>query len=202
MNAFPTCVAVEQESLARLHPYLQYRSDGHYVLTHKGRLARLLQEQAGDVLLNDKAGTLWSLECKAERSNEHGNFFLESWSNKSRFNPGWFWKVDSDLLLYHFLNDDDEKNRDEVYVMRLAELRAWAFETESSGRWRLCRWKERLQGKYEQRNDTWGFCVPIDAVLAGVKSAKRIYLDEGSKATNSAVLESARGNGDLGIAQR
>lgn len=173
------------------------------MLTHKGPLAKLLQEQAGDILLNTKSGSLWSMECKAESLNAHDNFFLESWSNKSRFNPGWFWKVQADILLYHFLNDEDGYERDEIYAMRLADLRAWCFETESDGLWRMCRWKERRQEKHNQLNDTWGFCVPIAAVLAGVKSARRIYLhEEHGKATNSAALVSARGNGDLSTAQR
>jgi hypothetical protein len=203
MNSFQTCQAVEQESLFRLHPWLQYKTDGHYVITHKGPLAKLLQEQCGDVLMNDAAGSLWAIECKAERENAHGNFFFESWSNKSQFNPGWLWKIQADLLLYHFLNDERQDDKNEVYVMRLDELRAWAFETESTGRWRITRWKEKRQDKYEQLNDTWGFCVPIQAVLAGVKSARRVRLHtEHGKATNSAALLSARGNGDLSTAQR
>lgn len=205
MSAFRTCQAIEQESLFRLHPWLQYRTDGHYVITHKGPLAKLLQEQVGDVLLNSENGTLWSIECKAEERNAKSNFFLESWSNKSRFNPGWFWKIEADFLLYHFLNDGTD-DKDECYVMRLAELREWAFKTVpgidgAPDVWRMCRWSERRQSNHNQLNDTWGFCVPITEVLAGVKSAKRIYLD-GCKATNSAPFESARGNGDFGIAQR
>lgn len=191
---------MEQESLLRLHPYLQYKSDGHYVVTHKGKLARMLQEQAGDVMFNTSSGTLWTIECKAELLNAHGNFFFESWSNKRQFNPGWLWKVQADYLLYHFLNDEDGYEQDEVYVINLFDLRTWLFET-VNGRWRITRWPEKRQDKYEQLNDTWGYCVPIEAVLAGVKTSRRIALDV-SKATNSATSVSARGNGDLSTAQR
>lgn len=163
MNAFDTARGVEQRSMAILRPWIQTRAfNGQFVVTTKGPLARELQLTVGDALYNSDAETVYSLEIKAEETNQHGNFFLETWSNLSRWTPGWMLTVQSDLLLYHFIGPD------ELYIVPLKKLKHWAF-TERN----IYRFPERRQGKYTQLNDTWGRCVPIDEVMKGIPQVKQ-----------------------------
>lgn len=151
MNAFESARGIEQRSMEILRPFIQNRAfNGQFVVTSKGPLARELQKSIGDLLYNADADTVYSAEVKAEESNAHGNFFLEIWSNRSRFTPGWMFTLKTDLLLYHFIQND------ELYVIPFERLRRWAFHD-------LKIWEhpERKQGKYDQLNDTWGRCVPI-----------------------------------------
>lgn len=154
MNAFDTGKNIERLSLDILRPFIQQRAfNGQYVVTLKGPLATDLQKTAGDMLYNTDAETVVSVEVKAELENKHGNFFLETWSNRERLKSGWLVTLRADWLLYHFLEND------ELYVIPLAKLQRWAFH---SGR--IYTFPERKQSKYDQLNDTWGRCVPIDVV--------------------------------------
>lgn len=167
MNAFHECRGVEQSSFEILMPYLaEATDDGRYVLTDKGRLAATIQQTHGDVIAQ-KNGEMVCIEVKAEEADLYGNAFLEEWSNRSRFNPGWLLKLETDFLFYHFIKDD------RLYVFDFPDLQRWAF-TSASHRTgfpgRLYDFNSKPQAKRQQRNDTWGRCVPLDVLCAEVKS--------------------------------
>jgi len=154
MNGFEEARTVEERSMKILRPFIQQRAfNGQYVVTSKGPLAVTLQKSVGDMLYNSDDDTVYSIEVKAEEADEHGNFFLETWSNRERFTPGWMFTLNANLLLYHFLRED------KLYKIPFLRLKKWAFHER-----RIFGWPERKQSKYSQLNDTWGRCVPI-AVL-------------------------------------
>lgn len=89
MNAFEQARIIEKNAMQDLEPFIKrHATHGNMVVTEKGRLSRMLQKTAGDVLINDKKGEIIGIEIKAEENMAHGNFFLENWSNKSRETPG------------------------------------------------------------------------------------------------------------------
>lgn len=154
MTAFDAGRNIERLSLDILRPFIQQRAfNGQYVVTSKGPLAQELQRSVGDVLYNTDAETVYSAEIKAELEDKFGNFFLETWSNRARFTLGWMFNLKADLLLYHFLKEDA------LYVIPFNRLRTWAFHER-----RIYTFPEKPQSKYEQSNDTWGRCVPIDVL--------------------------------------
>lgn len=160
---------IEADGFSVLRPYLEERSSG-LVVTSKGTLARWLQESVGDVLLNAKAtDRLFAIELKCEQKHT-GRLFLETWSNKNLncskshaergCNPGWLWKIRSDLLLYYFID------RDILYSLDVFELKRWAFGYGKRGdekRGRLHEHAEVLV-RDDQMNDTWGRPVPVDVL--------------------------------------
>lgn len=167
MNAFDDASEVSARSMEILIPLLRLRShDGRFVLTDKGRLSKSLQETIGDALINRANGDVVAVEMKAEEGNDYDNLFLEEWSNRSRFNRGWLDKLDTDVLLYHFLREDL------LYVIDFQKLRAWAFLADSQrgtrNPGRLYDFQSKKQCRREQMNDTWGRCVPIDVIRAEV----------------------------------
>jgi hypothetical protein len=158
MNAFDAGRAIEQRSNEVLLPWLGSRcADGRYVLTTKGRLAKELQKSVGDIVFNPSVApdTVVTAEVKAEQTNAYGNVFLEIWSNLSRFTPGWLYTLNADLLLYHFLDED------ELFVFHFQRLKRWAFTPDGNGGVPLYRFPVKRQSKYNQLNDTWGACVPL-----------------------------------------
>lgn len=168
MNAFSNSRLVEARSLMILQPFLRERSqDGALVFIEKGPLAKSLQQTIGDAVMTDKNGGFRSVEIKAERENRHGNLFLEIWSNRNLedrvshakvgSNPGWMIKLRADLLLYHFINND------ELYVIDFFRLKRWAFRDR-----RIFSFPERGETQSSQRNDTWGRCVPIETLVREV----------------------------------
>lgn len=177
MNAFEQAKTVEYESLQILIPLIESRShNGQYVITDKGRLSKELQKRYGDVIMNNKSGEIITIDLKAERENIHGNIFLETWSNLQRYNPGWMIHLDIDLLLYHFIKND------ELYCIDFLALRKWAFQDG-----RIYRFPEKPQSKYTQMNDTWGRCVPI-YVLEDEINMRMIHPSQCLK-TNGQVVE-------------
>lgn len=176
-NSFYANQEVERESMRILWPFLEAKSaDGRFVLTEKGRLGRELQRAYGDVFMQTGAGAICAVECKAERENRHGNLFLESWSNRHRFTVGWLYTLNADVLLYHFLASD------ELYCVPFSALRKWCFH-HTDGRPRLFsgQWRERMQSRHEQLNDTWGWCVPIDVLRAEVPGFKEFNARTGQE---------------------
>lgn len=158
MNAFDDARSVEQESLNILRPMLDQRSlDGKWVLTAKGRLAKELQRTYGDVLMQSKNGDVQAVELKAERELSR-NVFLEEWSNRSRFTRGWMEHLRCDFLLYHFIAADM------LLVIKFPALKEWAYCCDHGGTPNLYRFPMKVQGRRQQMNDTWGVCVPIDAL--------------------------------------
>lgn len=160
MGAFEEAVKVEEEGMRYLMPFfrsLSYR--GQIVRIMKGELAQKLQQEVGDIMFNSqKDQGLLSVELKIENKNEYGNFFLETWSNKTREKPGWMCNgLSATWLGYFFIREQD------LYMMRLADLRKWAFQTPSH-RGHQCRiedFPEKVQRTRKQMNDTWGRLVPI-----------------------------------------
>lgn len=155
MSGFEAGRNIERISLDILRPFIQQRSfNGQYVVTSKGPLSRELQKSVGDALYNSDAETVWSVEIKAELENKHGNFFLETWSNRGKFTPGWMLTLNADLLLYYFIEND------QLYSIPFNRLRKWSFHEG-----RIYVFPERKQSKYDQLNDTWGRCIPITTLV-------------------------------------
>jgi len=169
MSAFRSCQQLEAASRAHLEAHLFPRMvfDGRFVSVQKGEMAREFQLTSGDYVVNSDALTAWRIECKCERDNRHGNFFVETYSNLSRGKPGWFWTQQADFLLYHFLREGD------VYLMSLPTLRRWLYSADSQGRPRIHRYPHRQQRVHAQLNDTWGYCVNILHVVAGMSCQHR-----------------------------
>jgi hypothetical protein len=109
------------------------------------------QMRLGDAMALVDGHSRW-FEMKAEETAQHGNFFLETWSNRALFKPGWMLTSQCDFLCYYFLDEG-------LYVIDFGALRRWAFHER-----RLYRYPERCQGKRRQRNDSWGRCVPVSVV--------------------------------------
>lgn len=174
MNGYSNSRMVEARSLAILTPFIEEYSGteekrGRFVLIEKGPLAKQLQETIGDVLMNHRVGRLVSVEIKAEQTNRYNNLFLECWSNLNLSsandwegrgsNPGWAWKLHPGLLFYHFIEQD------ELFIFNGFKLWKWMHDTPSQsnakGASRIHDFPRKPQNKYEQRNDTWGHCVPL-----------------------------------------
>lgn len=164
MSGFARASKVEAEGNAILLPYLNELSDGRLVVTNKGVLAKWLQECVGDVLMMN-GDEVQAVEIKTEREHT-GNLFLETFSNRnleSRAshaergqNPGWMFKIKSDLLLYYFLD------RDWLYTLDVFELKRWFFGSgDKAGAFGSGAYREKRQGRFVQMNDTWGLCVPL-----------------------------------------
>lgn len=164
MTAFVDSRRVESQGMALLLPFLRERAhDGQLIVTSKGALARAVQETIGDVIFNSDSERFYSVEVKIE-ARHTGNFFIEVFSNRNLddrrsnaergINPGWIFKLRSDLLFYYFVDTDD------LYIMPLFRLQRWAFGSDDI-LGRIWRYPQKRQYKYTQLNDTWGWIVPI-----------------------------------------
>lgn len=167
MNGFEEACGVEREAWRILEPFLEREADsGRFVVTNKGTLGRFLQETIGDVLVMRK-GRVWAVEIKAERKFTT-RLFLEMWSNRNLdvldshayrgSNPGWMFKSRADLLFYYFLPPADL-----LYIISMFALKRWAFgHNEYAGK--IYDHVELQARAYDQLNDTWGRCVPIETL--------------------------------------
>lgn len=168
MTAFADCKSIEQESLEILKPLFLFdlSDEGRFVIVSKGRLAKEIQENYGDVISN-KDDRIYTFELKAEL-NYTGNLFLETWSNYD-VNEGWMKKLRCDFLLYHFLSN----NR--LYFIDFPELQRWSFDEKN-----IYRFREKQQRKYEQLNITCGHIVPIQILKRELDHSKfkEYFLDE------------------------
>lgn len=180
MNAFEDGRLVEARALEMVLPFIgAVAMDGRYVVTDKGRLAPLLQLRAGDALFNSTKGDVVGVEIKGEETERTGNLFLEIWSNKHRWRQGWLYHLQTDLLLYAFLDTRA------LYVVSFHRLREWAFTTpgmrgpDYPGR--IWDYPEREQRKRMQLNDTWGRCVPISVLMKEV-GMRRYLIPEAAAA--------------------
>lgn len=158
MNAFDNASDVEARGLQILRPWLERNTAGRYVLTAKGAMSRFMQLYMGDVIANDRAGKVWTLEIKVEDEASE-NFFIETWSNRNLedrrshiehgSNQGWLYHSRADALLYYFIGSDD------LYLINLFKLKQWAFGSgKNDGA--IYRYPEVRQKKRSQANDTWG----------------------------------------------
>lgn len=158
MSAFDLSRAVETAANSILIPYLRGKAHKNQIVVFgAGRMALEMQKTADLVFQKDEK-TFYCLEIKAEQSNKSGNLFLETWSNKSRLNPGWLVKSRADYLLYYFVDTD------ELYRIGLPALQRWAFACDENHRPNISRYPEKKQSKYDQINDTWGACVPLSEI--------------------------------------
>lgn len=120
------------------------------------KASEFLQSVWGDYTIF-KGDQPYGIELKAEASNRHSNFFLETWSNRRWYTLGWLFKLRGDSLFYYFV---EEK---ELWTIKIPALQSWAFGSdELAGQ--VYKYPEKKQAKYDQKNDSWGRCVPI-AVL-------------------------------------
>ena len=121
------------------------------------RLLSVIQQYSPLRKITDKLGqdTLGDYEfngCYHEFKFEEkytGNLFLESWSNKSRNKVGWMFKpMEAIFLWYGFLN------KGIVYCINFVSLKDWFKENQY-------KYKEIMQSKYVQSNDTYGRIIPL-----------------------------------------
>lgn len=180
MNAFDDARTVELAGKDDLIQFLDAQAcNGRVVITDKGPLSKFLQETVGDAVMNDRQMTTWGVEFKIEQRHT-GNLFLETWSNLDRRNPGWMVKLQTDILLYYFLDTG------QLYSIGFRKLAKWAFGNSDNfrnGEWvngdspgRVYHFKERRQGKRDQLNDTWGRIVPVEILKkeVGIKEYTRV----------------------------
>ena len=146
MNGFTECQKVEAEALEIILPHAE-KNNVQIVMT-QGQ--HFLQKLYGDFIIRYKRENCKFVELKAERENRHGNLFLESWSNLSWLNPGWMRTCKADVLWYFFIKERT------IYSMNFNSLKEWMFEKGN-----VKNYREKLQKSTEQKNDTWGWCVPI-----------------------------------------
>ena len=159
MSAFSEASKVEREGTVHILKYLDACGyAGKYQLTEN---QKFLQKYVGDVVL-----AVGSIEFKVEKSDKHGNLFLETWSNKSRFTPGWMYTTQADFLWCYFVAQRS------LHEMKMKDLREWAFGVDN-----ICghvySYPEKRQRKYTQLNDTWGWCVPYDVLERSMPSYKK-----------------------------
>lgn len=183
MNAFDKAKEIEAKGLRILEPLIAYESDGRYVLTDKGRLSREMQLKFGDVVSRKDGNMVWA-EIKTEEHKcvphwqrllspeRQGNLFLEEFSNLSRYTRGWLDHLNTDRLLYYFLEEDY------LYALDFPKLKHWALcapcltytdskkQAEEQGYFgRMYDYPRKKQRKRDQLNDTWGRVVPINHLL-------------------------------------
>lgn len=179
MNAFDRGCIIEAQGIEILRPYLAEVSAGRYVMTAKGTLSKHLQLIAGDALINTPDDRMWGVEIKTE-ARHTGNLFLETWSNRNLssktnhaelgMNPGWLTHCRSDVLMYYFLDTDD------LYIISLFQLKRWAFGFTYGDRTvkgRIYDFKEVVQRKLKQKNETCGRLVPVSVLQAELRSSFR-----------------------------
>ena len=159
MQSYEKCLTVEQEGYELITPYLDDYFDEYLTLKadNKSSFLKVFQKNYGDIVAK-KDNLLVFIDIKVEKTNKYGNFFFETWSNKSRNTPGWFPKggVKADLIYYIFLNKPEA-----FYVINLDLAREWSVKN-------IENYPEKPQQKYEQLNDSWGRCVKIeDCIIAG-----------------------------------
>lgn len=168
MNSFKENRKTEDKSVREILPLLIQSFNGRVVSTASGSLSIQLQKTAGDYLAQkvkgndflsrETAGDVIGIELKTELKHT-GNLFIETWSNKKRWTPGWLYASLADYLLYHFLDVE------ECYVISMRALKAFCFTTpsvRSGSAGRLADYREVEQVKHDQMNDTWGRLVPIE----------------------------------------
>lgn len=158
MNVFDKASQIEEIATKHILPWLAV--NGAKVLETKD--SEFLQRHWGDWVQCTQNGIYRSIELKAEESNKHGNFFFETWSNRESpfWTVGWLYSCKADYLFYYFVKEQV------LYVISFAHLREWAFGTGNDGQQgNIYQYRERPQLKYNQKNKTWGRCVPIQDLM-------------------------------------
>jgi len=158
MSAYSETSKIGAKGVRLILPFLKEISDdGNLVTIDKGRLSEELQKKYGDIFMNNSSGNILAVEVKTEVAQKTQNFFLETWSNKSRYTEGWMTALDADILIYLFLDTLT------FYSIPFKKLQHWSFDKASrlglTGR--IYDYPEKPMRKYDQLNDTCGRCVPI-----------------------------------------
>lgn len=171
-NAFDDARETEARGIGPIAEFLRQQStQGRFVFTDKGPLALELQKSVGDALVNVEGRRVLGVEFKVEDENKYNNFYLEMWSNRSRFTPGWMITNRADILLYMFLD------KMELHTISMGSLKRWAFGSSGSktDAGHIFDWPMKPQRKRDQKNDTWGFCVPIETIRqqVGIRTYQR-----------------------------
>ena len=157
-NAFQVAQEIESDGIKLLLPLLnKFAFSGKLVHIGDGRRAEELQKVVGDFCLTGHDDKLYTVEVKVDTRDETGNLFLETWSNKQRFTPGWMVTGNFDVLLYHFINIDM------VLSINFQKLKGWAFGTDGM-KGRVYDFREVKQNRFDQKNDTHGRIVPITII--------------------------------------
>jgi len=156
MRAFEEACAIERKGVRAVSRFLKRAAyDGRFVWLLKGRMARHLQATVGDAIVNTDERTFWTVEVKTEQRYT-GNLFIETWSNRD-FKRGWLFSLRADLLLYYFLD------RDELYILPLPRLQAWASDGDIESA-RLMQFRLVAQKARKQLNETCGHIVPLSVL--------------------------------------
>lgn len=167
MSGYADSLEIEAKGRKLLSPFLEQRAHkGHLVWTTKGRLARELQRSAGDVLFNSDEETIVGCELKCEE-RLRDTLFIERWSNRKRWTPGWLETLSTDLLLYYFIEGD------KLCVINFDGFRHWLYDCRDGCVPKAGCFPQYQQKRHSQPNDTWGYSISIDrlparSVLVGV----------------------------------
>lgn len=159
MTAYEDCLQTEDAGQHIIRDWL--KSFGCTVVFNLNDTRGAEFQSYGDLIVKRPHSDKHELvELKIEKTNAHGNLFIETWSNKSWFNPGWIYKSKAELLFYYFLEQD------ELYTMNMVDLKKFVFSVNDNGQLSAFgKYKERQQSKHSQPNLTCGLCVPIRDLL-------------------------------------
>lgn len=181
MGALNKALSVETRGKKIIYDYLEFKNNSYAQIYDKfdGVCEKTMQKH-GDFIMFHKNGKMDWIEVKVEEENRHGNFFIETFSNKNissisnhyerASTPGWIYTSRAGWIFYYFINSD------ELFMLPLFELKKWLLgEDETNiGHPVIDRYKEKSQDKYVQLNDTWGRCVPITDVLNQLGTKERL----------------------------
>lgn len=157
-SAFSSASRIETEANLVIVPYLRRLAVRGEIIPTQNFM--WLQKMFGDWVVRHSSGAR-TVEVKAEMKWT-GNLFLEEWSNRSKFTPGWMYTCQADVLAYYFV---EEKK---LCLCPMPSLKAWAFIGDGGGL--MFTHPARQQAKYDQQNDTWGRIVPVSALARGVSN--------------------------------
>ncbi len=163
MSDFNDSCETERKAKKELTPFLGRRFGKFSWTTTEAD-----QRERGDIRVHS---TGEFVELKAEEEDT-GNFFLETWSNKSRFTKGWMFNLNSNWLLWYF------RDTGWLHTVDFRKLKTWAFESISDRYYSgpICDYREVPQRKATQRNDTWGHVVPIREINLKVTKVTSITI--------------------------
>ena len=161
MNSFKHARGIETESTNVVVPALlkRYNATMEEDLNVVEEGVKRQMNGQGDVILRMPDNELVSFELKADKT-QWPNVFFEEWSNKSTGRKGWLHSLKADKLVYHRMMFR------ECLEFEWPKFQAWAMKN-------IQKYPLKPQGKYVQRNDAWGYCVPTIELL---KVSKEIGL--------------------------
>lgn len=159
MNSFEKGCKIEKQGMDVLLPFIISRAYQGRAVPLFGNAQNKELQQYGDILMSTESDKYMTIDLKIE-SRFTGNFFIETWSNKSRFNQGWVYKCRSDRIFYYFLDKPEV-----LYSIVTEKFKEWLFASVGN-KPRLFSFSEVKQSKYDQMNDTWGVIIPVEAALS------------------------------------